>query len=301
MGYKGVNSLDTGEALNVQLARLGFDEVDFTEHLTEGDMATATYWSRSNDLYNSGGGTSITVTNEQDLNLKAFFLGELLDSLQVLTPEANRIMTDNVNNWVNNNLTTFSDAGSWLRTDANSIGLYCKLATAYAPMTEGVEYTMVVKTNGQTWTGPGWSFQDYAGNELFQVTSDPGTSGQEETFNGPVGTAGGFRIASLGDCDVFYWDNFTLGSTSNWQNCIVTNSIGNERQVGSFIKGAHSITTSAVSPGGTTSSEIPVYCIWHDLTMGVGYNEYVTGGRRTPFGRGQIIIFGISSTPNLEC
>jgi len=123
-------------------------------------------------------------------------------------------MTDNVNNWANHNLTNFSDAGSWLRTDADSIGLFCKLATQYAPMVAGTEYKMTVKTNGQTWNGPGWSFQDYAGNELFQVTSDPGTSGQVETFDGPVGTEGGFRIASLGNCDVFYWDNFELVNTA---------------------------------------------------------------------------------------
>ena len=214
MGIHGIHMLTADEALNVQLGALGFDEVDFTEHLTEGAALTSTYWSVDNDLYDSGGGTGITITDEQDLNLKAFFAGELLDSLQVLTPLANRIMTDNQNQWTNHNLTTFSDAGSWLRTDANSIGLYCKLATQYAPMSPGVSYTMVVKTNGQTWNGPGWSFQDYDGNELFQVTSDPGTSGQTSTFTAPAGTSGGFRIASLGDCDVFYWDNFELTRNS---------------------------------------------------------------------------------------
>ncbi|GAG18982.1 unnamed protein product, partial [marine sediment metagenome] len=190
----GIHELTADEALNIQLGALGFDEVDFTEHLTEGAALTSTYWSVDNDLYDSGGGTGITITDEQDLNLKAFYAGELLDSLQVLTPEANRIMTDNQNQWTNHDCTTFSDAGSHLRSDANTAGMYFKLATQYAPMSPGVSYTMVVKTNGQTWQGAlGWEVQDYGGRTLFTIDDDPGTGGQTTIFTAPAGTEGGFR------------------------------------------------------------------------------------------------------------
>ena len=223
MGYQGVNSLDPGEALNVQLARLGFDEVDFTEHLTNGATVASAEWSVTNDLKNADGATSLTVTDVADSNLAAFFVGELLDALQVLKPLRNRDMSAGVN-WVSHDLTTFSAAGQWLRTDANTAGMYWKIDPAYAPMIAGHTYKMTVKTNGQTWQGTGWEFKDAGGRRLesstvpgtyFQVLSDPGTGGQIFTFTAPTGTSGGFNVVALSDkCDVFYWDNFELVDTA---------------------------------------------------------------------------------------
>ena len=194
----------------------GVDEVEAGEHLTNGSTVASSEWSVTNDLKTSDGAVSLTVTDEADANLAAFFAGELLDALQILTPLANRVMTDNQNNWASHDLTTFSDAGSWLRTDANTAGLYFKLATQYAPMTAGAEYKMTVKTNSQTWQGAlGWEVQDYGGRTLFTVSVDPGTSGQVSTFTAPSGTSGGFRFVALSNnTDVFYWDNFELVNTA---------------------------------------------------------------------------------------
>ena len=215
MGIHGIHMLTADEALNIQLGALGYDEVDFTEHLTNGATVASSEWGVVNDLKTADGAVSLTVSDTTDSTLANFFTGELLDALQILTPVANRVMTDNQNQWTSHDLTTFSDAGSWLRTDANDAGMYFKLATQYAPMTAGEEYKMVVKTNAQTWQGTGWYVQDYGGRALFSVLSDPGTSGQEETFTAPDGTSGGFRFVAISsNTDVFYWDNFTLVNTA---------------------------------------------------------------------------------------
>lgn len=224
MGFTGLQSLDAGEAANVLIGGLGFDEVDFTEHLTDGATIPSAKWGVTNDMVNADGSALITITDDLETLQVSMTSGEILGGLQVLQPLANRVMTDNQNNWASHDLTTFSDAGSWLRTDADTEGMYWKLDPAYAPMVAGQTYKMKVCTNGQTWNGTGWEFKDYGGRRLesstvpgtyFQVLSDPGESGQEFTFIAPAGTSGGFRVVALSDlCDVFYWDNFELVNTA---------------------------------------------------------------------------------------
>ncbi len=94
MGTQGLHSLDAGEALNVQVGSLGFDEVDFTDHL-DSDSAS---WDIDGDLYNGGGAISITVSDGTSADLAAFFLGELTDAIQIIQPVGNRTMPGN---WAN--------------------------------------------------------------------------------------------------------------------------------------------------------------------------------------------------------
>ena len=66
-----IHDLTAHEALNIEVARLGFDEVDFTEHLTEGGHATATYWTGDGDFKDSDGDMQLTITNEADKDIAA--------------------------------------------------------------------------------------------------------------------------------------------------------------------------------------------------------------------------------------
>ena len=69
----GINNIDSGQAGSLLVGRLGFDEVDFTEQLQEGNMATATYWTGDGDMIDSDGDYSLVVTDTQDADLAAFF------------------------------------------------------------------------------------------------------------------------------------------------------------------------------------------------------------------------------------
>ncbi|KKL33258.1 hypothetical protein LCGC14_2368400, partial [marine sediment metagenome] len=215
------------EALNVQLAMLGFDEVDFTEHLTNGATLGSGEWTAAGDLKNDAGSTSITVSDATDKDLAAFFTSELLTSLQILTPEANRIMTAATANWANGNLASFDLAGDHLKAYGDAADEYFTLAAAYAPMTAGQVYEMTLYASTTTWFGAGWDFQDVDGRDLILTADTPtGPAGLafwcEDRpvnavfkFTAPAGTSGGFKVKAHGGAsEVKYFDNFELVNTN---------------------------------------------------------------------------------------
>lgn len=227
MGKHGIQSLDAGEALNVQLGALGFDEVDFTEHLTNGATVAASEWTGASDLKTASGNMSLTVTDEADKDLAAFFGGELTDALQILTPERNRIMTDGTANWANGNLANFSLTGNQLKAYGDAADEYFTLATQYAPMTAGQVYEMTLYASTTTWFGAGWDFQDFGGRDLILTADSPTKPGGGAfwcedrpvnavfKFTAPAGTSGGFKVKAHGGAsEVKYFDNFLLVNTN---------------------------------------------------------------------------------------
>ncbi len=203
---------------------LGADQCVAMSLLSQGDFATHTDWDKSGDMKHAGGDMSVTVSDGAQADLQALFEGPLLAGLQVLTPEVNRIMTDNQNQWASHDMTQFSDAGSWLWTYADAADKYWKLDGQYAPMTPGSVYKMVLYNLGQIWSGS-WEVRDYGGRQFIIAPGSPmGTPGQsfiittlpqspddEYWFIAPEDTSGGFRfIAYGGPANGQYWDNFEL-------------------------------------------------------------------------------------------
>lgn len=222
MAYAGIHSLTADEAANVLVGGLGFDEVDFTEHLTNGATVAASEWDVTHDLKTASGSTSITVTDDADKDLAAFFTSELLTSLQVLQPEANRIFTASTMDWENHDIApVFETTGDHLRVNSNAAGQYFKLAAGYAPMVADQVYEMTLYCTDGGWSGTGFEFQDYGGRALVLTADTPtGTPGGNfdvtsrpvnvvYQFKAPTGTSGGFRVVSKG-IEAFYFDNWEL-------------------------------------------------------------------------------------------
>ncbi len=204
----------------------GFDEVESGEHLTNGATVASAEWSVANDLKTADGATSLTVTDETDADLAAFFAGELLGALQVLTPEANRIMTAVSANWANGNLAGWSLSGDHIRAYGDAADEYFSLAAQYAPMTAGQVFEMTLYAEVDTWFGSGWDFQDAGGRDLILTADTPTGPGGSAfwcedrpvnavfKFTAPTGTSGGFKVKAHGGAsEVKYFDNFVLVNT----------------------------------------------------------------------------------------
>ncbi len=205
----------------------GFDEVESGEHLTNGATVASAEWSVANDFKTADGAVSLTVTDETDADLAAFFAGELLGALQVLTPEANRIMTAGTANWANGNLAGWSLSGNHIRAYGDAADEYFSLAAQYAPMTAGQVFEMTLYAEADTWFGAGWDFQDAGGRDFVLTADSPTTPSTGTTFwcedrpnnavfkfTAPTGTSGGFKVKAHGGAsEVKYFDNFVLVNT----------------------------------------------------------------------------------------
>lgn len=216
MAFRGIHSLNADEAANVLIMGLGFDEVDFTEHLTNGATIAATKWDVTNDMKNADGDANVTITDNTET--LAEFLGdggELETPPELITPEANRIITEGQHNWARHgtDFSSYADTGGHIWTLAAAEGDYMSLAAEYAPMTPGVEYMLKVTCGATNWKAP-WIFQDDSGNELFTITTK-GTA-TERTFTAPAGTSGGLRVvAGASDSNCQFWDDFLLSPTAS--------------------------------------------------------------------------------------
>ncbi len=210
-------NLTTEQALNLLVGGYGYDEVDFAEHLQEGDELGDTYWTPTNDLHCSDCDVELTIKDLADSNLTNFFTGELLDSLHIIQPVANRTITGS-NTWANGNMTNWHQTSGRLWTNAASADLYFTLAPTYAPMTAGTVYNLTFVLRGSSGT---WEVQDYGGRALPLTSSSTDGTGLDYMrpdssktwsyqFTAPAGTAGGFRIKSYGGAGNQFWDDFAL-------------------------------------------------------------------------------------------
>lgn len=236
---------------SMNIGESGFDELVAGEHLTSGSNVASATWDQSGSMHNNTGAPTVTLKTP-GADLAALFVGELLNSLQVLNPSRNRTFERYTTNWANGNCTQFSTAGNWLWTYAASAGMYWQLAATYAPMTYGQTYKMTLYNLGQIWSGT-WEFQDYDGNELtlasyggadspmgtvgqpFRVTTLPQSPNDEYWFTpSSETTTGGFKVVAYGGlANGQYWDNFEL-----------VNAAAEAIAVGSVFKVTSSIDTN---------------------------------------------------------
>lgn len=134
-------------------------------------------------------------------------------------------MTEGTANWTSYNLANFSLSGDHLKAYGNSDGEYFHLAAGYAPMVAGEDYEMTLYATANLWYGTGWTFKDYGGRAL-ALTSDTPTGDYPGNFDvksrpvnavykftAPAGTSGGFRVCSIGEAEVQFFDNFLLVNT----------------------------------------------------------------------------------------
>lgn len=218
MSTQGLHSLDAGESLALMVGRLGFDEVDFTEHLTEGNQATATYWTGTGDCADSDGDFQFTVTNEQDTDLalamsadRPTAIGEILEGLAVseLIATANDRTFAGASNWTN--ATAPLDINAYNETTdltitADTVGAYCYLPVANALMTSGLRYRLQFDVANIAST---WDIKDYTGAQTFGTVS---LNGKEQfiEFVLDADLSGGLRIVAVANDSSADFDNFTL-------------------------------------------------------------------------------------------
>ena len=221
MATQGIHSLTAGEAACLATGRLGFDEVDFTEHLTEGGHATATYWAATGDLKDSDGDMQLTVTNEQDKDIAALLaplVGEVYVDLaanaEIIVTSSSRNFTGGGTAWANaaadDDINAFDETTD-LTLTADKIGAYCYLPVAEAPMTAGKRYQLGFDMANIVET---WTIMDFTGTQTFGTVSLDGTT-QVINFTVDADLTGGFRIVSAHATSSGDFDNFTLKELIN--------------------------------------------------------------------------------------
>ncbi len=203
----GIHSMTEQEALNVQLSSLGFDEVDFTNHL-DSDSAS---WDIAGDLYNGGGAISITVSDGTSADLAAFFLGELTDAIQIIQPVGNRTMPGN---WANGPAPYALDTWNTASNRLYTVGVqhdYFRLAATYAPMVAGKSYTLTIGAGVEQSFAGEWEITDYGGRSFSPAVEVTTKGTHTYTFTAPTGTSGGFRVKITSSAgNVTWWDNFGM-------------------------------------------------------------------------------------------
>ncbi len=205
----GIHDLTASEAAS--LGRLGFDEVDFTEHLQEGSQATATYWDAVGDFKDSDGDMQLTITNEQDKDIAAMLAplsGEVYVDLNAnteLMPNANDRTFAGASAWANVDVNAYDETAD-LTLTANARGQYVTLLVASAPMTAGLRYQIGFDMANIVET---WDITDFTGGQTFGTISLDGTT-QVVNFTLNADLTGGFRLVSKHATSSGDFDNFTL-------------------------------------------------------------------------------------------
>ncbi|TET41442.1 MAG: hypothetical protein E3J60_04625 [Dehalococcoidia bacterium] len=219
----GLTRWSYDKMMRAQYLAEGFDEVDPTEQLNEGTELGDTYWTPTNDLHTSDCDTELTVTDGHDADLAAFFsnttpFGQLFESggseTNLITDVHNQDFSG-TNEWVNDGgLKSFSTAAGYLNILHDSIGQYCSLPVANAPMTAGVTYRVTFWCNNSL-TNRGWyqlmdyaraqnfgNFQGSDGDQLIDFTVQAGVTGglclYGTVYNNQLPQVDNFSLTLLG-------------------------------------------------------------------------------------------------------
>lgn len=216
MSSTGIHSLTVDEAAAIAQGRLGFDEVDFAEHLQEGAHATATYWDDTGDLKDSDGDMQLTITNEQDKDIAAMLaplVGEVYVDLAAdaeVMPNVEDRDFSGASAWANVDVNAYDETTD-LTLTADAIGQYVTLLVASAPMTAGKRYQLGFDVANIVET---WTIQDFTGAQTLGTVSLDGVT-QVINFTVDADLTGGFRIVSNHATSSADFDNFTLKELIN--------------------------------------------------------------------------------------
>ncbi len=213
---QGLNTINADNGAALLVARLGFDEIDFTEQLQEGDHATATYWEPTGDLKDSDGDMQLTITNEQDKDIAALLaplVGEVYVDLNAnaeLMPNAVDRDFSGASAWANVDVNAYDETGD-LTLTADAIDQYVTLLVASAPMTAGKRYQLGFDVANIVET---WTIKDFTGVQTLGTVALNGIT-QVINFTLDAGLTGGIRIVSDHATSSADFDNFTLKELIN--------------------------------------------------------------------------------------